>query len=155
MCIYRNICIHIIISIIYYIRRCDDVVTRLRTDTLHPQLYRKTIIYIYDKFIYIFILYTMQFYIIIETTQIRPSATAAAPGFERDFDCECHLNNMRNYAKYSQQLPADTQRPRPSPRRHDPCRSKSGRPAEQIGNRLSPRHYITIFTSTAPTSIYT
>lgn len=41
----------------------------------------------------------MQFYIIIETTQIRLSA--AAPGFERDFDCECHLNNMRNYAKQS------------------------------------------------------
>lgn len=50
----------------------------------------------------------MQFYIIIETTQIRLSATTAiAPGFECDFDCECHLNNMRNYAKYSRQLPAE------------------------------------------------
>jgi len=56
-------------------------------------------------------MYIYLYYIIIETTQIRLSPAAATPGSERDFDCECHLNNMRNYAKYSRQLPADTQRP--------------------------------------------
>lgn len=38
--------------------------------------------------------------IIIETT-LKSTRLPPPPGFQRDFDCECHLNNMRNYAKQS------------------------------------------------------